>query len=170
MRATENSRARALAAGRRRAPGCSSADETAAASAAASSGGDEQPGLAVDDELGQRADVRRDDRQAGEHRLEHREPEALPARRVHEDVGAAEPGGDVGDAAEQEDAALDAELAREPLERRALGPFAEHDEHDVVRAAARSARIATSIPFCARRGATTASSDARAVRDVVAAG
>ena len=36
-------------------------------------GRDEHPGLAVDDELGEPADVRRDHRQLGRHRLEHRD-------------------------------------------------------------------------------------------------
>ena len=132
IRPTENSlRARASPP----APSCgvSSARAIPRAKASAIVGWDEHAGLAVDDELRERADIRRDDGQAREHRLEHGEAEALPARRVHEQRRPAEPRADVGHAPEQEDAPLEPELPRQSLERRALGPFAEHDEHRVVR-------------------------------------
>ena len=61
------------------------------------------------------------------------EAEALPARRVHEQRRAAQPGGDVRHAARQEDALVDTELVREPAENITLRAFAEHDEHRVVR-------------------------------------
>ena len=62
-----------------------------AASAPASPAASEQARLAVGDDLGDRADARRDDGKRGEHRLEQNDPEPLPARRVREDVGALEP-------------------------------------------------------------------------------
>ena len=52
---------------------------------------DEEAGLAVGDHLRHGADARGDDRQAGEHRLEQHDPEALPARGVDEDVRPLEP-------------------------------------------------------------------------------
>ena len=48
---------------------------------------------------------RRDDRQRREHRLEHAEAEALPARRVDEDVRPAKPRRDVRDAPGEDDSA-----------------------------------------------------------------
>jgi len=90
-------------------------------------------GLAVDDELRQRADVRGDDGQSGEHRLEHAEPEALPARRVDEHDRAPEPRCDVRHPAEQEHAPLDAELPREREQGTALLlRRRDDDEHGVV--------------------------------------
>ena len=49
---------------------------------------------------GNSADAGRDDGQRGEHRLEQDDPEALPARGVHEDVGPFEPVADLGAAGE----------------------------------------------------------------------
>ena len=89
-------------------------------------------GLAVDDELGKRTDVGCDDRQTGQHRLEHAEAEALPARRVHEQRRATEPRRDVGNAPEEKHARFDAELPRQSHQRGPLRAFAEHDEHRVA--------------------------------------
>jgi SAM-dependent methyltransferase len=86
----------------------------------------EVAGLAVDDELRKRADVRRDDGEAAEHRLQHGQAEALPARGMDEDVGAAQNGGDVRDTAGEDEA--DAELARPGGETWPFRPFPEHDE------------------------------------------
>ena len=65
------------------------------ASALVVAGLDEQSRLAVGDDLRHGAHPRRDDRQAGEHRLEQNDPEPLPARGVDEDVRALEPVADV---------------------------------------------------------------------------
>ena len=62
----------------------------------------ERTGLAVDDDLGHGADARRDDGQRGQHRLQQHDPEALPARRVDEDVGAGEPVADLRPAGQRE--------------------------------------------------------------------
>ena len=54
---------------------------------------DEEPGRAVDDDLRHRADPRRDDWEAGEHRFEQHDAESLPARGVDEEVGPPKPRG-----------------------------------------------------------------------------
>ena len=118
MRATENSVPRALAGRPRRAPcgarrGPRAARPSASARPCVVAGLDEQAGLAVGDDLGDGAHARRDDRQAGEHRLEQHDPEPLPARRVHEDVRALEPVADVG-AARQGHGVVELELGDEP--------------------------------------------------------
>ena len=138
---------RPLAAGRAERRAARAPGDARPRAPAGSSGGHEEAGLAVDDELRQRADARRDDGQPGEHRLEHAEPEALPARRVDEHRRPAEPRRDVGNAPEEEDAPLDAELARELLEPAAPGP-SPSTTSTVSSGGAASARIATSIPFC----------------------
>src|SRR5579885_2356596 len=85
----------------------------------------ERTELLYEDALRQRAHVGRDDGKSADHRLEDGEAESLPARRLDVDGRAAQPGGDVRDAA--------GEIHARPFEARALGPFAEHDEHDVLR-------------------------------------
>ena len=98
MRATENSRARALAAGlaeRAARVGVSEQRLERGRDAVDVARLDEQARLAVDDDLRHGADPRRDDRQAGQHRLEQDDPEPLPARRVDEDVRALEPVADL---------------------------------------------------------------------------
>src|SRR5207248_8257442 len=76
----------------------------------------------------------RDDGKRGEHSLEEREPESLPARRVDEKVGPSKPGRDVRDAAWQENGHV--ELSGEPLQVRALRSIAEHDQRRVRMSAA----------------------------------
>jgi hypothetical protein len=65
---------------------------------------DQDPGAV--DELGQRRDLGGDHRGPARHGLEHREPESLVQRRVHQRVGAAQERGLglVGDVAGQDDA------------------------------------------------------------------
>ena len=84
----------------------------------------EQPRLAVQDDLRGRADPRRHHRLPGQHRLEQRQAEALPARRMDEHLGAPVPRGDVADAARQIDA-----LAGERLQPRPLRALAQDDQH-----------------------------------------
>ena len=86
--------------------------------------------LAVDDDLGDGTDARRDDRQPAEHRLEHGEPEALPARGVDEDVGSPEDGGDIWDVSREDKA--DAQLVCQRRQISLLRALSEHDERPAV--------------------------------------
>jgi len=87
--------------------------------------------VAVEHHLRDGADIRGDDRQPGEHRLEHREAEALPTGRVHEQLGAGEPVGHVADAAGEVHRVGHAAGLREVAELSLEAPsLAEDDEHD----------------------------------------
>ena len=77
--------------------------------------------------------ARRDDRQAGGHRLENRQRHAFADRAVHVHVAAGEPGARVVPMAEEHDPIADSELRGRRLERRALRTVADNDEPDRAR-------------------------------------
>ena len=83
----------------------------------------------VDDDLGDRADAARDDGELGEHRLEQREAEALPAGRMDEQLGAQQPVGDVTHAAGQVHRVGNAALGGEAEQLLLQAAAPEHDEN-----------------------------------------
>ena len=106
-----------------------------------------------DDELRRGAASSRDDGLRRQHRLEQREAEALPARRVDDTSHAAVERRDVADPAGQEHAVGDAELARERLERGRSGPSPSTTSIASGKLAAARGRP-TSTPFCGSSRAT----------------
>ena len=86
---------------------------------------DEEPGLAVDDELRDTADLRADDRQACGHRLQHRDRHALGGAREDEDIGAGEQLGYVPSLTEEVDAVADPEPADLGLQLGSVRPLAD---------------------------------------------
>jgi hypothetical protein len=88
----------------------------------------QESGDAVVDDLGQAADVGRDDRDLGAHRLERDEPEALGPARQQEHVGERQQLVHHFLVAEEQHVTLDAEIARELLGPRFLGTVADHHE------------------------------------------
>ncbi len=101
---------------------------------------------------------------AGEHRLEQDDPEALPAGRVHEDVGALEPVADLG-AAGQRDRVLEAEFGDErarlaPPAGRRRGSRAVPPEAPARTSA--NARSSVAWSFCSIRRPTASASGASA--------
>jgi hypothetical protein len=88
------------------------------------SGRDEQAGLTVDHELRDAAHARRDDGQAGRHRLEDGERQALGATGEHEHVRPGEQRPDVAPVAEHADARAEAEALELQLDGAAERPVA----------------------------------------------
>ncbi len=87
----------------------------------------EQPCLPVEHELGQPADMRRDHRQAGRHRLEHGHWKPLGARGEHEDMRGGEDLCDVVAFPRDLDDARQPEAANLGLDLRPIGPVADDD-------------------------------------------
>ncbi len=91
------------------------------------SGLDEQPGLAVENELGHPADSGSDDGQACSHRFQHRDGHALGGAREDEHVGACQQFGNVPSLAEELDAVADSEPSNLGFQRRPVRPFADDE-------------------------------------------
>lgn len=87
----------------------------------------EQPGVSVNHDFRHAADVRRDNREAGCHRLEDREWKPLGVAREDEDVGGAEQLGNIIALAEKLDGGLESEAPHLLLDLGPIGPLT--DEH-----------------------------------------
>jgi tetratricopeptide (TPR) repeat protein len=90
-------------------------------------GRDEEAGLAVDDRLGDAADVGCDDRKAGGHGLEDRHREALGGTGQDEEVGAGEDLRNVVPRAGELDRSLETEAANLGFDQGPIGPGADED-------------------------------------------
>ena len=86
---------------------------------------DEKAGLALDDELGDAADMGSDHRQSGGHRLEHRDRQTFRGAREHEDVRAGEQLPDVLAFSEQDHALADPERFDRGFQLGSIGSVAD---------------------------------------------
>ena len=94
-------------------------------------GRDQQPGLAVGDDLGDAAGAARGDGQPERLRVEDRGPQPLGLRGEHEDVEHLQQGADVLAEPEEQEALPQPELAREGLDLLAQRAVADRHERDV---------------------------------------
>ena len=163
-RAVGHPRDRELAAARARPPAPSSGRSSAVAIAAGERGRvvgpHEHAGLAVDDELGQRADVRRDDRaapRASPRARRARTPPSAPggrarvARRSHAATSGTRPGRNTRRSTPSSRASASSAARSGPSPRTTSTVSSGSDG---------SARMATSIPFCCVRRETASSTRA----------
>ena len=95
-------------------------------------GRNEQSRLSLDDELGESADSRRNDGQAGRHRLENGEWEGLRPAGKDEDVGLGQDLGDIVALSHELDDLLHTEPPYLGFDRRAFWPLSHHESREIA--------------------------------------